>query len=240
MRVKILLDLKDIKINVKYHSLLQGVIYHALMNNDNVSKIHDKGYSIGNRKFKLFTYSEIYGESVYLKESKELMFTDKGYFFFGSVDDNVTISFISFLQQNMSIVLGNKIIKIVGFEILDDYFEIKDEICFTTLSPITIYKTNEKRKTIYMDPSEEEFKESILSNLSQKYYLIYKENLPEVVIKEISNIKKKIVYFRNVFVIAYHFNIIFSNLNKEAIKTILYTGLGSKNSSGFGMVSINK
>ncbi len=240
MRVKIILDLKNVKINVRYHSLLQGVIYHALMNNCNVKVIHDKGYSIGKRKFKLFTYSEIFGLSNYIKESNELLFTDKGYFYFSSIDDEVTITYISFLQENMSIVLGDKIIKIEGFEILDDNYEIKDEVCFSTLSPITIYRTDKNKKTIYIDPSEEEYKDSIINNLSQKYYLIYNENLPDISINDISNIKKKIVYFRNIFIIAYHFNITFSNIDNNVLKVILNTGLGSKNSSGFGMVTINR
>ena len=67
--------------------------------------------------------------------------------------------------------------------------------------------------------------------------MIYKENMPEVDIINITNIKHKKVYFRNTFSIGYHCSITFDKLTPEVKKVILTCGLGSKNSSGFGMVT---
>ena len=143
---------------------------------------------------------------------------------------------VDFLTNNKSLLLGNKIIRINSFAVVD--FKFKQSIEFHTISPITAYITVDGKKTRYFNPAEEEFKESILNNLRKKYYLIYNENMPEIEISSISNIKEKRVYFRNNFAYGYECNIVFKNLTSKVFKIIIDCGLGSKNSSGFGMVSI--
>lgn len=236
MRIRLVLDLKNIKIPVNYRSILQGVIYNALFDNKDTDNLHDFGYKLGKRKFKLFTFSELYGESVYLKDTKELLFNSTAYFDFSTYKDDLILSLSNYLLQNDSLLLGNKVVKVSSFEILEERILQKDIIEYSTLSPITVYKTIEDKRTEYLHPSTDEFKNSIINNLAQKYFLIYNENIPSIEIIEVNNIKEKRVYFRNNFSIAYHCNIVFKGLNDKCQKIILSTGLGSKNSSGFGMV----
>ena len=199
MRIRIVLDLKDVKISVKYHSMLQGLIYNALFNNQDIKNIHDKGYKIGKRKFKLFTYSELYGESKYIKETKELLFENTASFDFTCYKDDLALSYVTFFANNQKVCLGNKIVKVLSCSIIDDSVNNNPVTSFRTISPITTYITDQNKKTIYFDPSMDEFKESIIQNLAQKYYLVYNENIPDIEITEIRNIKQKKIYFRNIF-----------------------------------------
>lgn len=236
MRFKIIIDLKGKVIPIKYHSLLQGMIYNSMISGYSAEELHNVGYKFGKRKFKLFTYSEIYGETIHLKETNELQFNSEGCFYFSSHNNEFSLSFMKFLTQNNSIVLGKQIIKITSFTILDDNVGTNNEEMFFTISPITAYVTNKDKQTTYFVPGSEEFNNSIIQNLAQKYFLIYNENMPEIEITETTKIKKKIIYFRKTFCVAYHCNIKFKNLTTKVKYIILTCGLGSKNSSGLGMV----
>lgn len=237
MRVRIILDLENKKIPVNYRSLLQGVIYNALFGNEEIKQIHNQGYKIGKRKFKLFTFSEIYGQTSYIKETKELLFQNNAHFDFTAFYDDIVLTFINFLTQNPQIVIGKQIIKVQSYMLLDDILNNNTTEQFLTISPVTAYITDENKKTVYYHPNSEEFKESVINNIAQKYFLVYNENMPDITIDEINNIKEKKVYFRKNFAIAYHFKIIFSNLDEKVKNIIMTCGIGSKNSSGFGMLA---
>lgn len=237
MRIRIALDLDNKRIPVKYSSILQGIIYYGLYNNGETTMLHDQGQKIGKRHFKLFTFSEIYGKTTYDVEKKELLFHSSGCFDFTAFNDNLVFTFVTFIEQNTTLVFGNQLIKVLSYTILDDDFIDCEKNIFYTVSPVTAYFTDENKKTIYLDPLKEEFSNYIINNMNQKYFLIYHENMPEVLIKEISNIKGKRIYYRNTFIIAYHMTIEFINLNSKVKRMILTCGIGSKNSLGFGMIS---
>ena len=236
MRIRIVLDLKNKKIPVQYKSILVGIIYSFFDRNDDTTNLHNAGYIINNRKFKLFTFSEIYGKTQYIKEDKCLFFLDNGCFDFTSSDENYINQVVNYLNNNSSILFGNQIIKIVKYDILDDYCDNKEEEKYYTVSPITVYRT-EGKFTKFFEPLDYEFKELIISNLASKYYLIYHENMPNIEITNIDNIKMKRTYFRKIMHISYHLNITFDKLTPKVKYVIQTCGLGAKNSVGYGMVS---
>ena len=236
MRIRITLDMLNKKIPVNYRSLLQGGIYNCIFADENSEKIHDYGYKIDKRKFKLFTFSELYGKTEYLQKSKELLFLSSAYFEFSSIDDKLVLAITNFITQNKTFIIQKKKINILSLEYINDNDCKNTTAEFTTSSPITAYKVVEGKKTSYLHPISAEFSDSIINNLSKKYYLVYKENMPEIQIVSISNIKEKRVYFRNNFSIAYHCSIKITGLTNKIYQVILACGLGSKNSSGFGMV----
>lgn len=240
MRVRIYLGLINNKISVHYHSLLQGLIYHSLGYSDEITDLHDVGKRIDNRPFKLFTFSEIYAQARYLKNEKKLLFLENGYFDFTSFNQELIIKFIEHLNWNNKILLGENTIDVLGYDLLDNNIKIIDDACvFSTCSPIVCYKT-ENKKTIYFDPSDIEFTNLLKNNLAKKFYLCYEEEFPNFEIVNIKNIKKKIVHFRNTFYNAYHCKIIVNLTDRRLANVIMTTGLGSKNSMGFGMVNYEK
>lgn len=62
MRIKIVADVgKGLTLPVNYTHLLTGVIYRFLAESDPeyVSFLHNEGYRIGQKRFKLFTFSQL-------------------------------------------------------------------------------------------------------------------------------------------------------------------------------------
>ncbi len=237
MRIRIVLDLNNKCIPVNYRNMLVGVCYNFFPRDEMTTMLHDDGMRLGNKKYKLFTFSEIYGETTYLKDTKQLKFNSNACFDITAFDDNLILNVINFLDNNDGVIFGNQIISIVKYDILEETKLNFDEVTYYTVSPITVYRTIDKFTKFYT-PSDEDFKDLIISNLQSKYYLCYKSNMPNVSINSITNIKKKIVRFRNAIYESYHLNISFSGINKEIHNVIMSCGLGPKNAIGFGMVSL--
>lgn len=236
MRIRVVLDLQDKTISVKYRSILSGIVYSMLPLDEKTTILHDNGVKLENRKFKLLTFSEIYGDTVYNENKKALEFKSSGCFDITSFDDDVVINIAKYIEENNFVIFKSKYIQILKYDILDDFCNNDDKVSYYTVSPITIYKTINKFVKYY-NPNEEEFKEAIINNIRKKYFLCYHKNAKDFSISEIKNIIKKLVYFRNTIYEAYHLTITFNGLNPEIQKIIMTTGLGPKNALGFGMVS---
>lgn len=74
MRIRIVLDLKNKLIPINYRSILAGIVYSMLPLNENTTILHNEGIKLNNRKFKLLTFSEIYGERFIIKIRKYYYF----------------------------------------------------------------------------------------------------------------------------------------------------------------------
>lgn len=239
MRIRIVLNLDNQVIPVNYREKLVGIIYNLLPHDENTTILHDDGLKLENKKYKLFTFSEIYGNTTYLKETKELKFTGNACFDITSFDDKLLYSIVDYIDNNNTILFGNKIIEVVKYDILDDSKDKSTTITYYTLSPITIYNTFDNYTKFY-SPDNPEFKELIIRNISNKYYLCYHENMPSINIEPIDNVKRKIIKFRGVVYETYHLNITISNVTSKIHNVIMSCGIGPKNALGFGMVSIRR
>ncbi len=236
MRIRIVLDLENKKIPVNYRSIISGIIYAMLPLDSSTTQLHDYGLKLEKRKFKLFTFSEIYGSTIYDNETKSLLFISTGCFDITSFDENIIISIVKCIEENKDVLFGNQVISIVKYDILNDYCDSTKIVTYYTVSPITIYKSDNKVMK-FISPSDEEFKNGIIRNISQKYFLCFNENLPNIIIESIDNISLKKVYFRRTLYESYHCNITFSGLTEKVQKVIMTCGICPKNALGFGMVS---
>lgn len=239
MRIRIVLDLDNKVIPVNYREKLVGIIYNLLPHNDDTTLLHDNGVRLENKKYKLLTFSEIYGNSIYKNDTRELKFIGNACFDITSFDDQIIFDIVNYIDNNNKILFGNKLIEIIKYDILDESKNAESIVTYYTISPITIYNTYNKKNKFYC-PNEKEFKSMILRNISNKYYICYHENMPEVLIDEISNVKKKIVRFRKNIYETYHLNITISNVTQKIHNVIMSCGIGPKNALGFGMVSIKR
>src|SRR5690554_5531595 len=68
---------KPLTIPVNYHHMIQSFVYSILPEQE-ATYIHDHGYTYNNRKYKLFTFSNIQSiHSTYDKRTKKITFYDK-------------------------------------------------------------------------------------------------------------------------------------------------------------------
>ena len=240
MRTKITLESseKSLKLPIHYNHLIQSFIY-ANISPKLASFLHEKGYLYGKRRFKLFTFSRIYGKFRLITGTIE--FENPFYFYLSSSDNQFIQEFAEGLLTKNNLTLNIKKVRAVSIEVYPNP-EFKKEMHIRTLSPITIYSTlntkDGRKKTYYYSPYEKEFSGLIEKNLKKKFSLIYKKEAKELRFSIEPLIKKSL----SEKIIKYKGTIIKGWLGKFKIKasppliSVAYdTGLGSKNPEGFGM-----
>lgn len=241
MRIRVNLNsISDkIALPLHYNHLLQGFIYKNLSKSLS-SSLHQKGSKIGKRRFKLFTFSRIFGN--FERKEKELFFSGPFHFWLSSPMVNILESLASHLVKKSKVKLGSSYLHLTGIEVAFIPV-IREEMLIRTLSPITVYSTLKtpegRKKTYYYSPFEDDFSRLIRENLYKKYTLIHKEP-PKGLEFSISPEK---VSQRNHHILLYKGTVIkaWSGIyriksSEELIKIAYDTGLGSKNSQGFGMI----
>lgn len=244
MRIRITLQGVEgnITLPIHYNHALQGFIYNNL--SDSLSNtLHDSGFRVNKKNFKLFTFSNIlqHGKRV----GDKLEFGETVSFFFSSpiktiiedISNNLAIKDRGVLWNNYVVCTNIKKYK-------TPYFQ--DIVTIQTLSPITIHTTfleEEDRVNYYYKPTQRKFNQLITKNALNKYNAWAQATGHEPLqYGEIQLIPKqynpkfdtKYVYYKNTLVIGS--TGMFELHGTPRLIWITYeTGLGDKNSQGFGM-----
>lgn len=236
------------KINFNYNYYLTSAIYNLISeHNEEFSKmLHDEGYKVGNKKFKLFVYSRLMPDRYTV--SGQFMIINKG----------ITKLYINSPVKEFINSLGNSLFERGSMKIGDEEFRIskaylKDdtvfdyETNFITLSPIVVttgVKKNGqvKPRTVYI--TEEKFIENIKNNLLKKYFLIHGK-LPENMSIDIEfdkdyidkHSKGHLINFKGITVKG--FIAPFTMKCTDDIKKVaIDCGLGENNSIGMGYIMV--
>ena len=200
LRLKYATKQKGLLLPLHYNSALQALIY-STFSDEIASSIHEKGFTLGKRHFKLFTFSRILnrGNKVFgskLRDLKKQLGVDKDFYFKSKrmtaeeealyFEGGIEFYFSSpkdFLIED----IGNKAISIpqttlLGQDIFVTSIEVMSNPGFSTkmnikmLSPMTVYSTMKTEegnaKTYYYSPYEKEFSILVQKNSQKKYQLI--------------------------------------------------------------------
>lgn len=250
MRIKIHLENLTnpvIKIPIQYNQIIQAFIYNNL-NPETSEFIHNKGFNIEKRNFKLFTFSRILSFSKPQIEKQNLLFRNRISIVVCSLIDKIIQELAINLIKKEKIYIGKKELKVHSLEI-EKNSNYSGRMYIKTLSPITVYSTiniNNSRKTYFYKPTEKEFEKLIILNLIKKYKLFCELNnlqpleTDEEKIMESCYFKpiefsQNIIIYKNTTVIAYN-GIFETNFPDYLYFIALNSGLGSKNSQGFGCI----
>lgn len=223
---------------INYNHIIQAVIYRTLsVMPDYTDFLHNRGYSSGHRQYKMFQFSQLKGK--YRIKEKSIIF----YSFIELEIRSPEPLLIQLLDGGFrycGITFGQKSYKNIRTKI-NDFTVEKDELIVKTVTPIVVYSTDSTTKyTVYYSPEDIEFYEEIQNNAYRKYQAYYGvEPDSYVEIKEASDMtaKKLVTKYQGSYIEAWYGNFIL--FGKRKYLDFLYqTGLGSKNSQGFGMFNI--
>ena len=240
---------------LEYNQSIQGFIYHNI-DKTLASFLHDKGFITKGRTFKLFTFSRLLGKyrisSVTDPYGKErIEFEERVKFWIASPVDNLIESFASNLARKPEVFLGDERFYVTSIEVKQKLSCDNAEIFM--LSPVTVYSTLLKpegghpthmgKKTYYYNPKEEDFGRLVNENMKKKYTAFYRKNADNLAM-DITPVKvrasdEKIVSYKG-FIIKGWMGRYRIKGNEEVISLAYDTGLGAKNSQGFGMFEISR
>ena len=235
MRLNVELNAReDIRLPIHYNYLIQSLIYHN-MDEDFAGFLHDQGYEIEKRKFKLFTFSRLFGQ--YRIIGHEISFTPPVRLVISSPLKEFCQYLLNGLLSRESIRLGNNEIEIEKVSL--DLPQADVEMRIKMLSPVVAYSTFTKpgggKYTCYFQPGEQEFLRIAEENLKKKYQAFHKLAPPvgKIRIKCIKQPRLHLIKYKN-FVIKGYSGLLSIQGPQPLLQMALDAGLGSKNSMGFG------
>lgn len=238
MYIKFELKTENLVLPINYNHIMHGVVIKWLGDKNYQEFIHNKGYEYNDSVFKLYTFSELYGKYKIFKDGR-ISFFDKIDFYVASHDDE----FLNYLFKNSVFsdeleIIGQNV-KINNIETFHVNPEEK-EYFIETLSPITVYSTfriNDSKKTYYYSPKENDFNVMVKNNLVKKYIAYYgkEPKNSEFEINVMGKSKEVMKRYKGFLIKGWIGNYKIKG-SEELLKLAFNTGLGSKNSQGFGMI----
>ena len=225
---------------IHYNHLVQAMIYKNI-SEDLAGFLHDRGFLVGKRQFKLFTFSRLNGRFTIDRAKGRITFHGGLSLQISSPIERFVADIANSMVRRGSVLLGGNMLTVkemafpAGFEAKDGKFTIR------MLSPLTVYSTlitsDGRKKTYYYSPYEGEFSELVSANAKKKHFLLTGRVLK-------SDIKIRPLKVKEVVVI-YKGNVVKGWMGTFAlkgpaslIKTVYEAGLGAKNPQGFGMFEV--
>ena len=240
MRTKITFKSEDpVKIPFNYNYILSSLIYRNINDEDLTYELHSSN------SYKFFTFSQLE-----IQEAKRIPE--------GFISENGTISFIisspneNFLESILKGFIENLTVNLIGQKLKVEKLELipkpqfSEKMEFRTQSPIiTRIKKEIDGKTQIWDLSPgEEFNKQLEKNLIKKYLKfnnLGKTNKEIKIYSEMKRVKRRRISIKKDGITTYHrayFMDIILEGNKELIEFAYDTGLGEKNSMGFGCIKV--
>lgn len=256
MRFRITLQLQpEVKGNaipINYQYPLQAAIYRTLSRSDaDFSQwLHDNGYQLEKKRFKLFTFSNLIVPQFGIDKHRERLIIES---------DTVTL-FISFLpekstQQFIQGIFAEQIIQIADY-ISGAQFIVREiqvmkpleyhpEMIFQTLSPVCVSLRNDHGRMDYIHPSHQLYESGILAGLLWKYQAIYGheyEGEKYCHLNVLSEPKSSLVRIKagtpnETRIRGYRYRACI-DLPEPLMQIAYESGLGEKGSMGFGMIDV--
>lgn len=234
---------KELLLPVSHNYLLQGLVYNFI-DEKLADFLHKQGFQVNKRNFKLFTFSRIQGRLKYLKKEKKFKLSPPFKLVISSPIENFVQSLAENLVRAPEVQLnGSK----VFVESIEAHFmpDIKPPVKIRMLSPLTVYSTlykaNGDKKTYYYKPFEREFCQLIRENLFKKYKAFYERETNGASFSieplRVGNRDQKIVDYKGTQITGWTGSYEL-NGSPELIALAYETGLGSKNSQGFGCFEV--
>lgn len=239
MRLNVELNATEsIRLPIHYNHLVQSMIYHS-MDREFAEFLHEQGYEVDKRKFKLFTFSRLLGQ--YEIMGSEIFFTPPIRLIISSPLKEFCQYLLNGLLSRGSIRLGQNEINVEKISVSSP--EAHSEIKVRLLSPVVAYSTLLKpeggKYTCYFQPGEQEFNRLAEENLRKKYQAFHNQQPPagDLEIKCLKPPRLHLIKYKN-FVIKGYSGLLLLQGPQPLLQMALDAGLGSKNSMGFGLLEI--
>jgi CRISPR-associated protein Cas6 len=225
----------------EFNYITQALIYN-LIDRVPAKWLHDDGFKIEKRSFKLFTFSSIIEKGTYQSSKKIFTFPHTISFYVSSPVGWILEQVAKNTVFSEKLIFGQNKMSISFVEIIEDDEIIENRIRINALTPIethsTLLKGDGSKKTYYYSPSESEYSELINENLRKKWKAYYKESCPYNIKTEpvqMRYCRERIRNFKGTVIKGWtgHFRL---EGKPEFLQFALATGLGSRNSAGFGFI----
>lgn len=242
MQIEISHNIEDsLRLPIGYHHILQAIIYAGMnKNQDGLGDyFHEHGFTRFKRRYKLFTFGLLQGK--YCIEGKNIIFSDRVSFQVRS-SDHLLLQVLGDNIRDNGIHYGKQYFENVQIKRMDRTVE-DEEILIRMLSPICVYRTDSKTgKTYYYEPWSDDFEDLINMNFRRKYEACFgvepRQGIGFMPV-QVGERDKYVTRYKNFYITAWWGEYMLVG-ERKYLDFLYQTGLGAKNSQGFGMFEIVK
>ena len=225
-----------------YHHIIQGIIYHSLAEEAGYSgQMHNQGYSVADmgRCYKLFNFSLLRGKHHVV--NRQIIFKDYVEWEVRSPDIYMIRLLESSFRKN-GIQYGYQHFEDPELQLGNETIET-DSAIIRMRSPICIYSTDkDTKKTYFYSPDEEEFSWQVSDNFVRKYRACYGVS-PEsgiwIMPLKVGRRDKYVTKYKGFYLSGWLGEYQLMGPRKN-LDFLYQTGLGCRNSQGFGMFEIKE
>ncbi|GMG97778.1 CRISPR-associated endoribonuclease Cas6 [Tepidimicrobium xylanilyticum] len=235
------IDSDKVVLPIQYNHMVQGMIY-SILDDELAYFLHEKGFQNQKRTFKMFSFSRLKGSYTLDKKDDLIKFDGPVKLTISSHYDEFSNSIGNGFLRRQRVRLGNNNLEVRELAVEREMVN-SEEIRVYALSPISVYITllrkDGRKFTYYFNPKEDEFSQIISNNLKNKYRAFYSKEPPEgeVKIKPIGLSKLAVVNYKGFIIKGYTGKFLMKG-DSLLLQLGVDTGLGSKNSQGFGCVKL--
>lgn len=206
------------------------------------SFVHDIGFSDKKRTFRLFTFSDLFGNI--RRRDMRWYCNTPFYLIVSSPFEEIVHSLANTLSANGKIELGRQPVEVESIHAEFDR-QLRAEETIRMLAPVTMYSTLSSptgiTKTYYYSPSEREFSQLLHDNLIRKYRAAYGVE-PEpgcfsIMPLGITRKHERIISYKGQHIKGWLGKYRIKG-NPELLTFAYHAGLGSKNAQGFGLFEL--
>ena len=220
---------------INYQQLIHGMIYRALSRDGAYSgPLHDAHQNSGDsRAFKGFSFSSLQG--AYTVAGRSIRFDGSASLEVRSVDPRLVQLLAQYVRAEGAIVLGAERLSVLRCETADRHV-LESALAVRMLTPAVAYRTDESRHTVFFQPDEDAFYESLVRNAARKSSFFQPQVPFQLRIRSLNDglPKKRLSHFKKTYITGWLGNYLLEG-TPEVIDLLYQTGLGAKNSEGFGM-----
>ena len=250
MRIKLTLIKPDgnIRLPVHYNHIVQAFIYRYMgkVAPELTELLHSEGFKVqkgrGVKRFKFFTFSRIIPSGDVRREGGYLVFPRTVFLVVCSPLSRILEAFARGVVKPDRVTIGEErlIVKEVSVETLKE--PLNGPIHIRTLSPITVRDTlreGGRRYSLFLSPFSKDFSDRLKENLRDKWLALTGEELTSsdfrLQLVDGATYRKRVVRYKEQIVEAWDGEFLLDG-SSELLQMALYSGLGERNSQGFGCV----
>ena len=226
--------------------LFQSLIYNVLPS-EQAAFLHDEDYVVKGKHLKLFAMSWPISEKSPEFEERAIKFSSPVKIVISTPNLEVTGGITSNILSRERLRIGNNAVICSRVE-AEQQTVTKNFMTVKTLSPVTCYSKTErngKPYAQYYDPDSQEFEDLIYKNLLLKFQALTPEKTPpteKVKVIPIGDLYERLSRFSEKApfpIIGWYGNFRLEG-PKELLQIALDTGIGAKNSGGWGCITKNE
>ena len=219
-----------------YNYQLQSALYALLGEVRESDFWHDEGFQFSDSTFKGFCFGKLEGKHNNCPEEKKIIFEDT----LSLEVRSPSFDFIDALQRALEkhpyIRLFDTHLNVIGASLMNRHVD-SEKLIIHAVTPIIIHTTLDDGHTVYYGPDDENYFRRICRNTDRKYIAITGKQAGEITLLPHGTFKKTVTRYKSLYLTGYTGTMELQTAVKTA-EFIYNTGLGEKNSQGFGFIRI--